>query len=213
MCEPLVVADEAADVIAQREGRGQVNRVERTQNGCSGLCSELANRIVERDQPDPVEDSVDILRRDTGSAAGTTELDLSDHARDAVRPALKFGTEGCCLVLCLYELDQRRAIDVEQLLAGSGYSRSSRSTSRASRKVMTLPFATGGGGRSVDRGARGDRSRRPPAISLASGSRERGASKATGSPRSVTSSVTPRSTIRRYRDRFCRSSRTPTRST
>lgn len=170
--------------------------IQRAQNRRSGFRHELTNRIVERDEPDSVEDSVDVLRRDASAATSTMQLDLSDHARDAVGPALKFGAEGGGLVLRLYELDQRRTVDVEQLLNGRGYSRSSRSISRASRK-LTLPFPTGLGGRSVAKGARGDRSRRPTDDSLASGSGERGTRRATGSPRSVTSSVTPRSTIRR----------------
>src|SRR6266511_36459 len=90
----------------------------------------------------------------------------------------------------------------------TGYPRSSRSSRRASLLcVVTGPLD---GARS--RRSPGGGLARPEATSLrrAEADSSTGPSTATGLPRSVTSRRSPRATRRRYRERFCRSSLTPT---
>ncbi|HUY72000.1 MAG TPA: hypothetical protein VMV08_07140 [Gaiellaceae bacterium] len=101
--------------------------VECSELWCFGLRGELADGVVKRDEPETVEDCRNLRGLDARTATSAPEFDLTDDARDALRPPFELSQQRCALSFDLHELNQCGAVDVEESVRVGSYSRSSRS--------------------------------------------------------------------------------------
>jgi hypothetical protein len=208
--QPMVIAEEATYLVANGECRRQMKRIERSQLPWLQVYCDVEHSVVEGKQRHPLQPFSRVLLR--GPAEGTTGaygLHPQQDAGNESRPARQLQTQLLMPLLAQRKLDVGRGIEIGK---SSGYSRSSRCSSRTCVLDKARRGFGGASAASASRSRRGivaPRSATRRAIGESPG--PDGDSRATSTPLSVTTKVSPCLTFVRYFERFCRSCLTPTR--